>query len=513
MSQPVAPPAAPASLRIESLSLRAYRAFSAELHFPVHGRNLLVYGENGAGKSSIHKALRDLFARRPRRDALTANKHVHALDPALTPRVTVTFTDGTPPLEWTEARHPGSLPMADPRIAMAALRSSFLDYHALLETNAFHGENRPNLFRLAIDALLADHVDATSPKSIAERWVAVEGAKPTRHGRRGQSRAAVEAACADFNAALEVALNAILPKINELLVELRHPEMQIEAFERGTVRYNNAPLRRERGFDGQELYVRLAFRGHYPEQPQHFLNEARLSALALAFYLAGRLACVPSTPSPALKLLVLDDVLVGLDYANRRPLLAVLGQHFADWQIVLLTHDRHWFELIRAAIPTDRWTCHEMYERTAATGEATPLLRSVALDVVATTLTQARDFIVQKHLPAAANYARSACEILLRKKCEKLRVKFAYEADPRKISFEQLKAGLDAELGSLAARHASDPAKLARIQTQRDTLAAIAPHQSRILNPLSHDPTTSLNQAEVEAAIGAVEALMTALRS
>jgi hypothetical protein len=33
------------------------------------------------------------------------------------------------------------------------------------------------------------------------------------------------------------------------------------------------------------------------------------------------------------------------------------------------------------------------------------------------------------------------------------------------------------------------------------------------LAPLSHDPTTSLNEAEVIAAIEAVEALMTALRS
>lgn len=527
MSQPATPAAAPAPLRIESLSLRAYRAFSAELHIPVNGRNLLIYGENGAGKSSIHKALRDLFARRPRPDALKANKHVHDLDAALTPRVTVTFNDSTSPLEWTEARHPGLLPTIDPRVPMAALRSSFLDYHALLETNAFHGQKRPNLFRLAVEALLADHADATSTKTISERWADVERAKPTRHGRKGASLAAVEAACADFNAALEVALNAMRPKINELLGDLRHAEMQIELFERGTVRYNKARLRHERGFDGQELYVRLAFRGHYPEQPQHFLNEARLSALALAFYLAGRLTCVPSTPSSALKLLVLDDVLVGLDYANRRPLLNVLERHFADWQIVLLTHDRHWFEVIRAALPTGRWTCHEMYEMTAMTGQATPLLRTLPGDVVKATLVQARRFIAEKHLPAAANYARSACELLLRKTCEKLEAEFPYESDPRKISFDRLKSGiavqLNAEQTKLVAaqpRLISDPVGLARNQAalasnhaKQAALAAIAPHQSRILNPLSHDPTTSLNQAEVEAAIDAVEALMTALRS
>src|ERR1700749_2682521 len=97
--------AMPTPLKIESLSLGAYRAFSAEIGIPVNGRNLIVYGENGAGKSSIYKALRDLFARRPGRDALKDNAHVHPLDPILAPRVTVTFNDGTAALEWTEARH------------------------------------------------------------------------------------------------------------------------------------------------------------------------------------------------------------------------------------------------------------------------------------------------------------------------------------------------------------------------------------------------------------------------
>lgn len=491
-----APP--PQPLRIESLSLRAYRAFSAELEIPVQGRNLIVYGENGAGKSSIYKALRDLFARRPRRDALKNNTHVHPLDPSLTPRVTVTFNDGAPPLEWTEAKHPG-LPTTDPRVALAALRSSFLDYHALLETNAFHGQRRPNLFDLAIETLLADFTDATSGATLSERWASVERAKPVKHYRAIAYLPPVQAACDTFNTGFQAALDALLPHVNTLLTDLGHPEMEMEPFERGTVAYNNAFFKEKRGFAGRELFLRLKYRGYYPEQPQHFLNEARLSALALAFYLAGRLACVPSAPSPALKLLVLDDVLVGLDYANRRPLLAVLEKHFFDWQIVLLTHDRHWFEVVRAAIPTDRWTCHEMYEMVATTGEATPYLRPVPSDIVKATLKQARDFISQKHLPAAANYARSACELLLRKQCEDKKVAFPYKPDPKKITFEQLKKGLEDKLDGE--------------QPKLDALAAINPHQARILNPLSHDPTTSLNEAEVVAAIGAVEDLMTTLRT
>jgi hypothetical protein len=180
-------------------------------------------------------------------------------------------------------------------------------------------------------------------------------------------------------------------------------------------------------------------------------------------------------------------------------ILSNFGKAVAPIGILLLTHDRHWFEVVRAAIPTGHWTCHEMYEKVAVTGEATPYLRPVAEDVVIATLNQARNFIEQKHFPAAANYARSACELLLRKQCEKRKVQFPYESDTKKITFDQLKAQLEK--------------KLSDSQHILEAIAAIKPHQTRILNPLSHDPTTSLNKAEVVAAIDAVEALVSAFRT
>lgn len=288
------------------------------------------------------------------------------------------------------------------------------------------------------------------------------------------------------------------PKINELLNDLGQNGLTISHFSRGTIQYQNAHFKVDRIFKGRTLYPNVEFRGHQPKAPQHFLNEARLSALALAIYLAARLTCVPQDASKHLKLLVLDDVLVGLDYGNRRPLMAMLEKHFPDWQVVLLTHDRHWFEIIRAAIPAEKWTCHELYEMVAVTGEGTPFLRPVAQDIVKATLKQATDFVAQKHLPAAANYARSACEMYFRKYAEKHKLEFPYKPDPKKLTFEQLKKAIETKV-------AGDAAKTTAV-------AALDPFQTRILNPLSHDPTTSLNQAEVESAIAAVTHMVETLR-
>jgi hypothetical protein len=116
-------------LRLEAISLQAFGAFSANERIPIGGRNLVIYGENGAGKSSIYRALRDLFARVPSSQSLAKAKHVHDLDDDLVPAVTVEFSKGAA-VEWTLAKHPG-LPMADPRIAQARTRSAFLDYQPM----------------------------------------------------------------------------------------------------------------------------------------------------------------------------------------------------------------------------------------------------------------------------------------------------------------------------------------------------------------------------------------------
>jgi len=46
-----------ASLRISKIRLVNYKFFYGEFKLPVDGENLLIYGENGSGKSSIYKAL------------------------------------------------------------------------------------------------------------------------------------------------------------------------------------------------------------------------------------------------------------------------------------------------------------------------------------------------------------------------------------------------------------------------------------------------------------------------
>ncbi len=45
------------AVRIKKIRLSNYKFFYGDFDLPVNGENLLVYGENGSGKSSVYNAL------------------------------------------------------------------------------------------------------------------------------------------------------------------------------------------------------------------------------------------------------------------------------------------------------------------------------------------------------------------------------------------------------------------------------------------------------------------------
>lgn len=108
------------------------------------------------------------------------------------------------------------------------------------------------------------------------------------------------------------------------------------------------------------------------KKPHTFLNEARLTALALAI----RIGILKSRISVAdARFLVLDDLLISLDMGNRDAILDVIIKKLADdYQLLILTHDYNFFEFTKDKInkynrhlsgtgqPQKNWTKLEMYE-------------------------------------------------------------------------------------------------------------------------------------------------------
>jgi wobble nucleotide-excising tRNase len=84
-------------------------------------------------------------------------------------------------------------------------------------------------------------------------------------------------------------------------------------------------------------------------KPHSFLNEAKLSALAISIRLA---ILTEKRQADCLKFIILDDLLISLDMRNREKVLELLlSKDFIDnYQIIILTHDRMFYQMAKHKI-------------------------------------------------------------------------------------------------------------------------------------------------------------------
>jgi hypothetical protein len=80
--------------------------------------------------------------------------------------------------------------------------------------------------------------------------------------------------------------------------------------------------------------------------PRKYLSESQLNSLGIAFFLAAIKKFNRSN-----KFFILDDVLVSFDRNYRLRLLDLLDEYFSDYQMLLLTHEEYWFQMMKKKFP------------------------------------------------------------------------------------------------------------------------------------------------------------------
>ena len=242
--------------------------------------------------------------------------------------------------------------------------------------------------------------------------------------------------------------------------------------------------------------LKASYGGYEPEHPAHFLNEARLTAIALALTLAAaRLNRPPAQNGNTLRLLVLDDVLIGLDLAHRLPLLKLLARDFDGWQTFVFTHDFTWFEMARQQVEKNRWFICELYceQRDGEVFER-PVLRQGGAEGF---LMRARAHLQGGERRAAAVYARAAFEEKLRKFCDDKSVPLPFKSNPGQVDGDAFLGGAEARLRAQ---------KLWPLFGQQ--FHRLRMLRKVILNPMSHSNLVNLVSPEVHEAIEAVNEFM-----
>jgi hypothetical protein len=412
-------------------------------------RHQNIFSQSGGGHIKLHL-----------RDNASANEHIYEWSK--------TVTDET----------------ADPLIIEASKTKGFLDYKSLLETHYIHREEENvNVFKLLVENLLVNTISRLTNQPLGEEWERIKQAPRPRRNAKARI-AELEAQLQAFNNGLAGRLGELETKTSEILGKFGYDVALRFDFE--NITYNQD----EKTLDNQQILLKVEF--FDTEIPAHhrFLNEAKLSAIAIAVYLSSILL----QPESDLRILALDDVLIGLDMSNRLPILDILHDYFSDYQIFLTTYDKAWYEIVKQRTSHGgKWKAVEFYFRQTDEYEIPVYVENEAY------LDKAREYLDANDYKACAIYLRTVFEIMIEEFCDAERLPVRYRRNRDKLDSQDFWDPIKVENGKSSFL---DPPLIRDIELYR----------SRILNPLSHTTITNIPKKEIEDAIEAVERLKIALQ-
>jgi energy-coupling factor transporter ATP-binding protein EcfA2 len=506
-------------MKVRRVDICDFRGFPGPARYEFdlgNAGNVVVYGENGSGKSSLFRAIEEFFNLDSKAKEFSTFKNVFS-DPNLTDgTVTVYFDNGTAsiPISWGMG---APRQISDPRVTGSSIRLGCIDYRALLRTNFLHHGDKVNLFSLAVSHLLAHYPVNVRGRSttIGELWRRVELLKPKNH--RGNNREIARNALGEFNSTFQPIIPMLGAKTEELLARFPDCEFKL-TFNSAVVEYDET----KRDYTGKKLELEVHFNGVPITSHQHFLNEAKLSGIALAVYFAGLLISIPPVQPGATeypKLLVLDDVLIGLDLAHRLPILKLVEEEFVDkgWQSLVFTFDRAWYEIAKQQLRASHWSHLELFAIRVGDHEQ-PLLVPDHEH-----LYRALAFLEAGQVKAAGVHVRTAFEILLRHFCQLLGASVKFHPDPRKVPAADLWGALKSQKYQVnpplqyvfdrnGIIHVWQPQKREEPVVPLSLQKRIEHAVSWVLNPLSHSQAVDRYRVEIEDAIYAIDELESAVK-
>lgn len=472
-------------MRIKKIQISNFKGFYDEYTIDLSDKckNLLVYGENGSGKSSLYQAL-ELFLESSSQQLdfkKYRNIFVNTDDPRLFPNlgfIKLTLRKDKNSGETTYEWSPNKRETAIPVIIEANKAKGFFDYKSLLETYFLHRhEQNVNIFNLLINNILSNAINNISNRPFKEEWSNIQNSLQSPMTKLNLDK--FEEQIRNLNQGLISQIQELESKSSEILSTFDY-NIKI-SFDFQGIGYNYASKKEDREITGQSIILRVSMANKPFSQHHIFLNEAKLSAIALSIYLASLLI----VPQPDLKLLVLDDVLIGLDMSNRLPILDIINNFFPQYQIIFTTYDRSWFEMVRLRTKENEWKYVEFYSGSLQDFDVPILIETQDL------LNIAHQHLNNKDYKACAVYVRSAFEIELKKLVLKKKLKVPYTKTPEKLSSQDFWQAITNE-GNL-------------LQTQ--TISNIELYRKFILNPLSHSELTNTYERELRASIQAIKAL------
>lgn len=236
------------------------------------------------------------------------------------------------------------------------------------------------------------------------------------------------------------------------------------------------------------IELAIDFYGQRQRPPHGVLSESYMNSVAIVLFLA-----MARTFNEKLNFLVLDDVVNSFDVTHRGRLGDLLLEEFQDWQLIVLTHDRYFFDQVRRKVKG--WATYQFlgwsYERGTALRE-----QKGRTDVDA-----ALDLLSEGHIGDAARRGRRGLESVLKEICEGLEVPLPYKRG-NENEFREVGTLLNG-LRRLLKEDSKGKQFLAAID---GTLRSLEADAQSVLNVEAHASEAGASSSEVESTLQRVKA-------
>lgn len=462
-------------MKITQIELKNFRAFYGDTIIKLKdGKSLLVLGENGSGKSSLYFALKDFFEAYDKGLDITNTPYRNLFATTNETAVKLQFEDNNT-YEWSNTRNiPHNLTSQN----FQAIKG-FVDYKSLLQTYFFQQKNnRVNIFDFIVEEVLADHLVHLENRTIKQLWDDLTSNIPKRN--TAPQLQSLSTRIENFNTNLGFTLKELEKQAQAILDDFKINLTLSLNF--GRVNYNKAKAQKDKAIENKLVNLRVKFYDQDRENHHQYLNEAKLSAIAIALYFAAFLI----RPEGKLKILALDDVLIGLDIANRDFVVKIVDKYFTDFQVFIFTYDEVWFDRLQAQFADwHKLTLHTVNN----SGFEIPVIEDQQ-----NYLNKAEHFHSIGESRSAANMARQYFEDIAKCFCQKKGIKVRYQRNVKKY-------GLNDFWGEIKTS--------TKITLDAQLVTDINANITTIYNPLSHGNPVNISRQEVRQAIDALKRLKT----
>lgn len=516
------------SWKISKIEIENFKFFKATFPIVVNRKNILLYGENGAGKSSIYWSVYTHFQAysKTREEAqkyfIAGNKQNlrnRYADMAENSSIKIYFDNGNGTTKMVEdsnncfyAEDAETLRF----MRFTAMSSDFMNYKFLSSLFDFRNSQDNEVFSLFEKEVLPyidldnslRHLDGndTHVNNAGAWWSYIvkayktpdyipRSARTNSFDQRTPQYKNYLSIINEFNELINGKLSILVIRANRLIKDVFHLDVRIK------VEYNGASFNKRLGarkFDGKlhtpKIYLKAEMDSpslvdrSVIEHPRSFFNEAKITCMALAL----RLAILESHPSTneAPSVLFIDDLLISLDMPFRRKIIEVLFTYTDKFQTFIMTHDRAFYHLVASEIRlTDKqkdWTKYELYMQENG-GVPIPILIEPK-----TPLEKAKMLLRNLEIPASVNAARRAAEQALKKLL------------PVNMIFNEKSQTFQCDLNGLIERYY----RYAKEMGIPNVIPHLQDERKLLLNPFSHDDIdTPFYRTELEMSIQEIEKL------